>query len=651
MERVLRGVQTAEDPFEFVLSDESVDRMGDVIEAKGWQLANFKKNPIALFNHDSDSVIGQWKNIRIDGARLMATLEMAAAGTSALVDTVRNLIAQRILRAVSVGFKPVEFVPIEGSKSGGYRFTKHELLEASVVSIPANPNALSLSKSLDIPADLMPRLMAKPGLPSGVKQVVTITGKHADSSSRTGIQKMSLADQITARQVDLVSLRDRQTALSKKVETGDDLDETEQAEFDEIDTSISKAELTLTNLRKAETNLAARTAPAPSAPSVVQARNLSGRRSGRPSDIIIRMATVHALAHITREPLGSILERRYGSDDEFQAFMKAAVNPARTDVAGWAAELVETAVDDFLAELQPVSVFAALRQYGRAHTFDRAGQIRIPRRNTGTPDLRGSFVGEGGAIPVRRTTFASILLTPKKLGVITTFTRELANHSTPAIEGILREGIIEDTAMAVDIALLDAVAGTVIRPAGLLNGVVAIPGSAAGGLEAMKADIMAAIGPFVAANAANGLVWLINPSNTLLLNMVTNAVGTYVFRGEVAQNTLAGYPMIVSTHVPVGSLILVRASDFSSAAGNPEFDVSDTAVVHEDDGGYPADQAIPAAGPPLPLVDAAGVAAKPVRSLWQTATMGIRMIQDMDWAMVRAGMVAAVTGVDWGEAP
>jgi hypothetical protein len=39
------------DALEFVLSDKTKDRYGDVIDPKGWVLANFKKNPIALFNH------------------------------------------------------------------------------------------------------------------------------------------------------------------------------------------------------------------------------------------------------------------------------------------------------------------------------------------------------------------------------------------------------------------------------------------------------------------------------------------------------------------------------------------------------------------------------------------------------------------------
>ena len=42
-----------ENGLEFVLSDETPDRMGDVIMADGWDLTDFRKNPIALFGHQS----------------------------------------------------------------------------------------------------------------------------------------------------------------------------------------------------------------------------------------------------------------------------------------------------------------------------------------------------------------------------------------------------------------------------------------------------------------------------------------------------------------------------------------------------------------------------------------------------------------------
>ena len=147
METVLKaGRQSDDDPLEFILSDESVDRMGDVIRADGWDLASFKKNPVALFGHSHDQILGVWENVRVEGKKLLGRLKLAKPGTSELVDTVRSLIDQRILKAVSVGFQPIESEPRKSG--GGYDFIKSALHEVSVVSVPANPNALAIAKAL-----------------------------------------------------------------------------------------------------------------------------------------------------------------------------------------------------------------------------------------------------------------------------------------------------------------------------------------------------------------------------------------------------------------------------------------------------------------------------------------------------------------------
>ena len=48
---------------EFVLSDATIDSYGDMIEPSGWDLRNFKKNPIALFSHASSWPIGIWEDV------------------------------------------------------------------------------------------------------------------------------------------------------------------------------------------------------------------------------------------------------------------------------------------------------------------------------------------------------------------------------------------------------------------------------------------------------------------------------------------------------------------------------------------------------------------------------------------------------------
>jgi HK97 family phage prohead protease len=142
------GIQSTEDPLEFVLSTNSPDRQGDIV-TQDWDLFAFKKNPIALYQHDSRLPIGTWIDVRVEKNKLMGRLELADIGTSNLIDTVRALVQQKILRAVSIGFRAGTAVPIDDEKPwNGYTLSGNELFEASLVSVPANAEALAV-KGLD----------------------------------------------------------------------------------------------------------------------------------------------------------------------------------------------------------------------------------------------------------------------------------------------------------------------------------------------------------------------------------------------------------------------------------------------------------------------------------------------------------------------
>jgi HK97 family phage prohead protease len=132
---------------EFILSDESQDRMGDIIMSDGWDIKSFKNNPIALFNHNPNFPIGKWDNLRVEKGALRGKLHLAPKGTSARIDEIRKLIEAGILQAVSVGFRPSEYEPLDKKNPfAGARYTKQELVETSLVSVPANPNALAVTK-------------------------------------------------------------------------------------------------------------------------------------------------------------------------------------------------------------------------------------------------------------------------------------------------------------------------------------------------------------------------------------------------------------------------------------------------------------------------------------------------------------------------
>src|SRR5215207_2448583 len=133
-------------PLEYVLSDGTLDRFGTVISPNGWELDNFRKNPIAFFNHNRDFPVGRWENVRVEGGKLVGKLKLAKKGTSARIDEIASLIEQGILRGVSIGMHPKAKEPLKRADgqpiAGAEHYTKQELLEASVVGVPGNANAL-----------------------------------------------------------------------------------------------------------------------------------------------------------------------------------------------------------------------------------------------------------------------------------------------------------------------------------------------------------------------------------------------------------------------------------------------------------------------------------------------------------------------------
>lgn len=148
----------------FVASDETVDRYGDIIRADGWDLSNFRNNPVLLFGHQSSSVpIGRVPQIEIVGTRLIATAELRPEGDSDFTDDVWRAIDTGFLKACSVGFMPTAEPNImrdEDDRFTGFEFVGQELLELSVVPVPANPQALALARSLGFSAERQRQLIA-----------------------------------------------------------------------------------------------------------------------------------------------------------------------------------------------------------------------------------------------------------------------------------------------------------------------------------------------------------------------------------------------------------------------------------------------------------------------------------------------------------
>lgn len=626
------------DGLEFVLSDATVDRYGDIVDPTGWVLNNFKKNPIALFGHSSSFPIGTWSNVRVEGKKLIAKLNFATKGTSARIDELISLVEQGILRAVSVGFRPLESEPIDKEKPyGGQRYTKQELLETSLVSVPANPAAVALAKSLNLSDETISLAFGEQA--DVRRRDVSATGEHAERKTadekrpRAGLPTLpkdkhtmkTLSQRIEEAQADLVAKKDALVILNGA-------DELDLDAIEELTGQLETAERTVTVLKASEAKIGLNAARVES-PNIARRPLGHSQKDIKGFDLIVRAALVRGIAHFSNKDVDQVLEERYPGHEATAIITKADQTIGTTTVSGWASELVQTVNADFLQALMPYSIYPALRSRGIGVSFDGIGTVSLPSRTAG--GAGGGFVAEGSPIRVGRITTAATTMTPKKLGVIVPFSRELAKRSTPAIEALVRQAILEDTGVILDAAIIDAAAASTARPAGLLNGVSAVAtGYGGGDYLAVVQDLKTLLAPFYAANAGDNITVLMNPAQGLALSMMPGPGSSGEFGWSKPLTSRLN--VVESTNVPAGRLIALRNSDFATALGDaPEFDISEQATVHMEDVA------------PLEIVSAAGTVADPTRSFFQTATIGVRMLMDVSWKMRRAGMVQWVDTTSW----
>jgi len=129
-----------------VISTGSVDRDKDRVFPQGAKVENFLKNPVVLWGHnyqDAASLIGRANSIEVTETGIVADFTLrAAANDSDPQNIVLLLWEKEFVRASSIGFMPESAVQ---NDFGGMDFVSWELLEFSLVSVPANQEALRLA--------------------------------------------------------------------------------------------------------------------------------------------------------------------------------------------------------------------------------------------------------------------------------------------------------------------------------------------------------------------------------------------------------------------------------------------------------------------------------------------------------------------------
>jgi hypothetical protein len=250
----------------------------------------------------------------------------------------------------------------------------------------------------------------------------------------------------------------------------------------------------------------------------------------------------------------------------------------------------------FLTALVPQSAGAELLSRGLALHFGNAAHIDVP--GIGLPSA--DFVAEGAAIPVTAPSPTGVQLSRHKIAVIATATSELLRN--PSAEDLIRQTLIEATGPALDRAMFSALPATDEHPAGLLNGITPTPAPAGDII-----DILAALVGSVAPVAGNGGIAIVAaPTQAVAINLRLARQPPYV--------------VLASSTLPPGTIICVALNGLVSAVeGPPEIDASTDALVHEE------------TGPSVNI--GGGVMAHPLRSFFQSDTVGLRLRWSLSWAL------------------
>lgn len=130
----------------FILNDETkLNQYGFRVLNAGLDLERFRSNPVLLDSHRSygtEGVIGRWENIQIEGSLL--TAEAVFDESDIVGKRVSDKVAGGFLKGASLGLNPFSMDNFKSTPDGHYELVKSEVLEASVVSIPNNANAIKL---------------------------------------------------------------------------------------------------------------------------------------------------------------------------------------------------------------------------------------------------------------------------------------------------------------------------------------------------------------------------------------------------------------------------------------------------------------------------------------------------------------------------
>ena len=324
-----------------------------------------------------------------------------------------------------------------------------------------------------------------------------------------------------------------------------------------------------------------------------------------------RLLTARAVASLMRRDAREVTARLWPSDRVTAELVeRAAVAPAMTTVAGWAAELAQRLVYDALEALGPASAAAQLMRDGLVIAWDGRAIISVPGFVADVTDA--AWVAEGDPIPVQQLVAAPGTLDPRKIASIAVLTREMIESSNA--ETLVGNALMRAAGLALDAAFFDSAAASAARPAGIRNGIsTTAPGSSIG-TEGMIEDV---------GNLLNAVGRVGGPGPYALVA----GAGRMAAMGLRFINNLESVRLYVSPALGNDMIAIACQALVAAISVDPDVETSQAATLHMSD-----------------TPTAVGSAA-PTRGLFQTNSLAIKVRWPATWALRDARGVAWTTPV------
>lgn len=496
-----------------------------------------------LMDHDMRSVVGVIESVELnsDDRRLRAKVRF---GRSALATEVFNDCIDGIRSCISVGYS---IDKLEKRGNDTYVATKWRPVEASIVSVPADPVGSGFGRSAQVETQITESVTVESMKDEAATEETTrqIEVKVMENVENIDVEKVAAearqASQKNAAQiVELASKHNQSDLGSEAIREGRSIEEFRGILLEKIgsekalenqDIGLSDNEVKRFSILRAVNALA----------------NPTDRRAQKEAAFELECSAV-ACEQYGRTTSGVMLPA-----DVLRNWTRDLNTGADTAVL-----TEDFRAGDFIDVLRNQS---SVMQAGARILSGLSSDVTIPKK--ATESSAAWLAAEGDNVAQTEPTFSQVTLAPKDLGAYAQITRRMIQQQTMDMEALVRDDIAQAIALSMDLAALRG-DGTGGSPTGIKNtaGINSVTFAGTPPVNIPSYSEVVAMETAVAEDNALGgnLAYILSANMYGGLKTTEKATGTAQFVVEPG-GTLNGYRAIVSNQVETGDLYFMNASD------------------------------------------------------------------------------------------